>query len=69
VTNYKYLAIGILKQAATDYQTALRKNDADQAAYLERWFMSDYAQLLSGDTGEIIIKKCRELVYGGNNND
>lgn len=62
MTNYKYLAIGILKQAAIDYQTALITSDTDKINYLEKWFVSDYAQMLSDDMGEVIIKKCREAV-------
>jgi hypothetical protein len=69
VTNYKWLAIGILKQAAIDYQRALKGNNSDRIAYFERWFVDDYAQLLSDNMGEIIVKKCREKVCGGDNND
>jgi hypothetical protein len=60
VTNYKVLAIAILKQAASDYQDALKKNDEKRIAYFERWFVGDWAQLLSDDMGEVILRKCRE---------
>ena len=62
VTNYETLMIAILQQAAKDYRTALKRKNKKQAARLEKWFMSDWAQLLSNDMGEIIIKKCREQV-------
>lgn len=62
--NYKGLAIAILRQAAQDYQTALRNNDAERVAYFEQWFVSDYSQLLSDDMGEIIILRCKKQVEG-----
>jgi hypothetical protein len=60
VKNYNLLAMGILRQAVKDYQMALIKKDARRVAYLEKWFVSDWAQLLSNDKGEIIVKMCRE---------
>jgi hypothetical protein len=62
VTNYENLAIAILQQAAKDYRTALKNKNKKRAASLEKWFMSDWAQLLSNDMGEIIIKKCRDQI-------
>lgn len=57
--NHNLLRIAILQQAVRDYQSALLKNDTHIAEELEKWFMSDWAQLLSGDMGELIIKHCR----------
>lgn len=65
MNGYSRLCAAILQQAVKDYQTALRKKDTGKAAYLEQWFMSDWAQLLSGDMGEIIIKECRKRVKTG----
>ena len=58
--NYKVLAIAILKQAAVDYQTALKKNNERKIAYFEKWFVSDWAQFLSDDKGEVILQRCRD---------
>lgn len=59
---YEKLAVAILQQAAKEYQTALKKRDGDKIAYFENWFMGEWAQLLSRDSGEIIIRKCQERV-------
>lgn len=60
--NYEYLTVAIVQQAVKDYRYALKRKNKKQAARLEKWFMDDWAQLLSNDMGEIIIKKCREQV-------
>lgn len=63
------MCAAILQQAVKDYQTALMKKDTDKAAYFEQWFRDDWAQLISGDMGEIIIQKCRNrAVTGGRPN-
>ena len=62
VVNYEYLTVAILQQAAKDYRIALKKKNKKQVARLEKWFVGDWAQLLSHDMGEIIIKKCRRQV-------
>lgn len=62
VRNYEHLTIAIIQQAAKDYRSALKRKNKKQIAALEKWLMSDWAQLLSNDMGEIIIKKCREQV-------
>jgi hypothetical protein len=62
VKNCKGLAIGILNRAVKDYQYALRKGNTEKAERLERWFLSDWAQFLSDDMGEIIIEKSRNGV-------
>lgn len=58
--NYKNLAIAILYQAAKDYQSALATNDEKRIAYFEKWFVGDWAQLLSDDMGEVIIEVCKK---------
>lgn len=60
--NYEYLMIAIVQQAAKDYRTALKRQNKKQVVRLEKWFVGDWAQLLSNDMGEIIIKKCRSQV-------
>ena len=56
---YEGLRVAILQQAAKDYIEALENNDEREAADLERFFRSDWGQLLSGDKGELIIAKCK----------
>lgn len=58
--NHNLLRVAILQQATRDYQTALKKNDTYAIEDLEKWFVSDWAQLLSGYTGELIIQECRK---------
>ena len=67
--NHKNLAYAILQQAVKDYQTALQKGNEDRIAYFENWFVSDWAQFLSDDMGEIIIERCRKQIVGGVNDD
>ena len=62
---YDRLRIEIVRQAVIDLQWALRKSDrlgfeCEEQIALEKWFLSSWGQLLSGDTGEYIIEKCRQ---------
>lgn len=62
MSGYEKLCAAILQQATKDYQSALKRRDTDKIAYFEKWFVGDWAQLLSHDTGEIIMQKCQERV-------
>ena len=62
MNGHEKLAVAILQQAAKEYQTALKRRDTDKITYFENWFVGEWAQLLSHDTGEIIIRKCQERV-------
>ena len=62
---YERLRIEIVRSAVTDLEDAMRKSDrlgvvCDEQIQMERWFLSDWGQLLSGDNGEYIIEKCRK---------
>lgn len=67
------LAAAILRVAAIDYEKALRRQMEEQESLeinkvvrrLERFFLSDWGQLLSDYRGELIIEKCRKNVYEG----
>jgi hypothetical protein len=67
------LAAAILRVAAIDYEKALRRQMEEQESLeinkavrrLEKFFLSDWGQLLSDSHGEIIIEKCRNNVYEG----
>ena len=65
--NYKNLAYGILQQAVKDYLSALKTNNKSKIEYFEKWFVGDWAQLLSDDMGEVIIERCRKQVMEGVN--
>lgn len=58
--DYERLRVAILHQAVKDYQTALKTKNAAQCSALVRWFRSDWGQMLSGDTGELIIAECKK---------
>ena len=66
---YERLRTEIVKSAVSDYRKALKKTDRigavcrEQRA-LERWFLSPWGQMLSGDNGELIIEKCRGSYKG-----
>lgn len=57
---YINLAAAIVIQAQKDYRSALRTGDKFKADSLEKFFLSDWGQLLSADNGEYIIKKERQ---------
>ena len=59
---YTNVRVGILQQAIKDYKRALRREDKGTIKYFERWFLSEWGQLLSGYTGEKIIIKARKEV-------
>ena len=62
---YERLRAEIVKAAVRDYQKALKKSKrigcvCAEEIELERWFLSKWGQLLSGDNGEYILEKCRQ---------
>lgn len=60
VKGYRRLAAAVVHQAVLDYRAAAKDFDIDKMDALEKWFVSDWAQLLSDDLGGIIAKKCKE---------
>lgn len=58
---YEGLRVAILQQAAKDYIAAIEYHRKSEAANLECFFRSEWGQLLSGDTGELIIAKCEKI--------
>lgn len=64
---YDILAVEIIKQAVHDYREELRKsksaNKKTRECYqLERFFRSEYGQLLSMDKGEYIMEQIQKEV-------
>ena len=59
--DYEPIRAAILRQAIRDYITALRERDYYNMAQLERFFLSDWGQLLSYDHGEYIIENCKKI--------
>lgn len=62
---YERLRTEIVKSAVNDYKNALKKSKrigckCKDETELEKWFLSKWGQLLSGDNGEYIIEKCRQ---------
>jgi hypothetical protein len=50
------LQTAILQQAVTDWKYGGKQTKED----LERWFLSDWGQFLSGDKGEFIIENLKK---------
>lgn len=50
------LRIAIINQAVSDW----RYGNKEKKQSLEKWFLSDWGQFISGDMGEIIIEKLRK---------
>lgn len=65
LNGYELLAIAIVNQAAEDYRNELKLSDKQgaktQGAYvLERFFLSDYGDLLCFGMGELILEKLQK---------
>ena len=59
------LRIAVLKQAINDYIFAL-KNDVQSEIYrLEKFFKSDWGELLSNNHGDYIITECKKRAKEG----
>jgi hypothetical protein len=54
------LRVAILQQAAKDYISALRHNEGAQAYRLEKFFKSEWGELLSNNHGDFIISECKK---------
>lgn len=71
-TCYTNLANAIIIQAAKDYKKALRRlknypGDRDARRTVcgcEKFFRSDWFQILTSLDGELLLKKLRREVYG-----
>lgn len=67
------LAIAVLNQAQIDFERALtaskkNRNDyksRDEAAFLQKFFLSQYGQALSFGHGEAIVEQCKRHVAAG----
>lgn len=62
---YENLRAAILGQAAKDWRTAMSKGYLSKAARIEKFFLSDYGQLLSEGSGRYIIKRLKEEFEDG----
>lgn len=57
----------ILRRAALDYVSALKKRDTHKMVYLERFLLGAWGQLLSYGHGEYIIANCKRIVNNKQN--
>ncbi len=62
---YGNVRVGIVKQAITDYKEALIYDEFGKARALERWFLSEWGEALSGGNGAYIIEKVRKELGKG----
>lgn len=58
---YELLRVAIIKRAMRDYKLALKKDDQRKISHLERWFLSNWGQLLSCNNGAYIIRECKRM--------
>ena len=64
--NYNFLAQAIVELTANDYRE-LRRNERENECYSTRWriheierfFLSEYGDLLCHDLGEVILEKLK----------
>ena len=68
-TGYERVRVEIVRQAINDYEKALKRESKGKpplAIYsvksLEKFFLSEWGQALSGNNGKYIIEKCRRRV-------
>lgn len=54
---YSSLVAAIIEQAIKDLRKAKKKGDFTQAAYIRKWFLSDWGQSLTGGNGRLIIER------------
>ena len=69
---YDVLATHIIKQAVYDYNQAKKKKDFAAVASLQRFFRSEWCQLLCNIDGEVLIEaaeKVHEEVIQGRRRD
>lgn len=71
IDGYERLRAEIVKSAVFDLKKAMRKSHklgyvCDAQKTLEKWFLSKWGQILSGDNGEYIIEKCSKTYNTGN---
>lgn len=57
---YANTRYAIIKQAIDDYKWALRRNAPCEISYLERFFLSEWGEFLSGNNGAYIIEKVKQ---------
>ena len=60
---YENLRVAIVSSAVNDLKTEMRRCErsgtkSNRQIALERWFLSEWGQALSGGNGELIIKRC-----------
>lgn len=58
------LRVAILQQAIKDYISALRYNEGAKVHKLEKFFKSEWGELLSNNHGDYIIEKCKQRARG-----
>lgn len=59
-TGYDMLAAEIIKLAIEDYRAAKRRNDPSGVLALQRFFRSEWCQLLCNVDGEVLIEACEK---------
>lgn len=57
---YENVRVAIIKQAIDDYKRALCEDAKGKIATLEKWFLSEWGEMLSGYNGAYIIEKVRK---------
>ena len=60
--NYKLLIAAIIEQAVNDYRAALRSGRPERTQPLERFFLSEWGQLLTRGYGEDIIERVKREI-------
>lgn len=59
---HENLRCGIIKQAIDDYKQALRRGNEYGIKALERWFYSEWGEMLSGGNSAFILEKVRNEI-------
>lgn len=64
-----YLQTAIVMEAANDLRVAMQTHDEGMSAALQRWFLSEWGQLLSFGQGEAIIRRLKREIEAEEKNN
>lgn len=55
--------VAIILRAMEDYREHMREREYEKGLALEKWFVSEWGQALSGNLGEEIVKRLRKELF------
>ena len=56
------LVVAIIKRAMIDYKAALKARNPYQKKALERFFLGEWGEMLTGGRGALIVEHCKKAI-------